>query len=309
MESIPTLLKRFIALEVVLALLIISPLTRSQTAPPQSETAKEQKAAPAGPEPVDADAWGQPIIAPEKGRKAAPAPRHDISGIWDPGMRAIEVLGVLGASAMPEDGKPEHQVPYTALGLEALNRSKPSNGPRSVLPAETNDPVVYCDPQGMPREDLYELRTTQILQAPLRVVFLYQFAKVWRVVWMDGRDLPKDPEPRWYGYSVGKWVDDYTFVVQTTGVDERTWVDRVGRPHSSDLRIEERFHRVDHDTLEFTVTIDDPKMYTKPWVAIDRLPFRLQSPKFDVREMICSPTDFAEYNKLVGTPASKKDGQ
>jgi hypothetical protein len=190
-----------------------------------------------------------------------------------------------------------------------LSRTKPSNGLRSVLPADTNDPVVYCDPQGMPREDLYELRTTQILQTPQNVVMLYQFGKIWRVVWTDGRALPKDPEPRWYGYSVGKWEDDYTFVVQTSGTDERTWIDRAGRPHSGDLVVEERFHRVDHDHLELTVTIDDPKMYTKPWVALDKLPFQLQTPKFDVREMICSPTDFAEYNKLLGNLASGKDRQ
>jgi hypothetical protein len=156
----------------------------------------------------------------------------------------------------------------------------------------------------MPREDLYELRTTQILQTPLNVVVLYQFGKIWRVLWTDGRDLPKDPEPRWFGYSVGKWEDDYTFVVQTSGIDQRTWVDRAGRPHSGDLRVEERFHRVDHDTLELTVTIDDPKMYTKPWVALDKLPFKLQPPNFDVREMICSPSEFAEYNKVIGNPAS-----
>jgi len=208
---------------------------------------------------------------------------------------------------MPEDGKPEHRLPYTPLGLEALDRTKPSNGVRSVLPAETNDPVVYCDPQGFPREDLYELRTTQILQTPQKMVLLYQFGKIWRVVWTDGREFPKDPEPRWFGYSVGKWADDYTFVVQTWGTDERTWIDRAGRPHSGDLRVEERFHRVDHDTLELTVTIDDPKMYTKPWVALDRLRFELQPPNYDVREMICSPSEFAEYNKLIGTPASDKD--
>jgi hypothetical protein len=161
----------------------------------------------------------------------------------------------------------------------------------------------------MPREDLYELRTSQILQTQLEVVILYQFGKVWRVVWADGRELPKDPEPRWYGYSVGKWEDDFTFVVQTSGIDERTWIDRAGRPHSGDLLVEERFHRVDHDHLELTVKINDPKMYTKPWVALDRVRFQLQARDYDVREMICSPTDFAEYNKLIGNPASNKDSQ
>jgi hypothetical protein len=239
-------------------------------------------------------------------QKEAAIPRHDISGTWDPGNNGIQPLGPRN---MPEDGKPEHQVPYTPLGLEVLNSHKPSNGVRSVLPGETNDPVVYCDPQGMPREDLYELRTTQIIQTPLKVFVLYEFGKIWRVVWTDGREIPKDPEPRWFGYSIGKWEDDYTFVVQTFGIDERTWVDRAGRPHSADLRVEEKFHRVDRDTLELTVTINDPKMYTKPWVALDKLPFKLEPPNFDVREMICSPSEFAEYNKIIGNPASGKGTQ
>ncbi len=193
--------KRVVALGVLSAMLIFSPLMRSQSAPPQSEEEKEQKAAATSAGYVDVDDWGHPLTAPSTGQKSAPAPRHDISGIWDPGIDPTRVLGVLGASAVPEDGKPEHQLPYTPLGREALNRTKPTSGVRSVLPADTNDPVFYCDPQGMPREDLYELRTIQILPAPLRVVILYQFGKVWRVVWTDGRELPKDPEPRWYGYS------------------------------------------------------------------------------------------------------------
>ncbi len=298
--------KRLIAPGVVVAALIISPLTRSQSPTPQSGTAKDQQANRAA---SAVDGWGRPIIAGAKDRNAAPAPRRDISGTWEPANGPLDGLGIFGAKAMPEDGKPQHQLPYTAPGLEALNRTKPTFGPRSVLPAETNDPVVYCDPQGIPREDLNQFRTTQILETPLSVVLLYQFGKVWRVVWTDGREPPKDPEPRWYGYSVGKWVDDYTLVVQTTGTDERTWIDHVGRPHSEDLRVEERFHRVDSDHLELTVTIDDPKIYAKPWVALDRFPMKLQPPSFDIREMICSPSETAQYNKLVGNAISEKDTQ
>jgi hypothetical protein len=234
----------------------------------------------------------------------APAPKHDISGTWDPGNDGIQPTG---PRSMPEDGKPEHTPPYTPLGLQTLSEHKPSNGIRSVLPGETNDPVVYCDPQGIPREDLYELRTTQIYQTPLSVFVLYEFGRVWREVWTDGRDFPKDAEPRWFGYSIGKWVDDYTFVATTTGLNESTWIDRAGRPHSDELRVEEKFHRVDHDTLELTVTITDPKMYTKPWVPLDKLRFHLKPVNFDVREMICSPSEFAEYNKIIGKPASEKD--
>jgi hypothetical protein len=211
--------------------------------------------------------------------------------------------------AYPDDGKPGHQPPYTPEGLEALKLTKPSNGLRSVLPTETNDPVFSCNPQGFPREDLYELRTTQILQMPQSTLFLYTYGRIWRVIWTDGRELPKDPEPRWFGYSVGKWVDDYTFVVETSGTDERTWVDRAGRPHSAGLRVEERFHRADSDHLELTVTIIDPKMYTKPWVAIDKFPLQMQPPGTDVHEMFCSPSEFAEYNKLLGNSISERPSQ
>ncbi len=256
-------------------------------------------------EPQELDGWERPITKLPKDRK--PAPRRDLSGIWDPGMSRI---GMLGAKAMPDDGKPEHQPPYTPLGLEMLKRTKPNGGVRAVLPEDTNDPVfVHGDPQGMPREDLYELRTIQIYQSPQNLAVLYQFDKVWRVIWTDGRELPEDPEPRWFGYSVAKWVDDYTLVVRTSGLNEKTWVDRAGRPHSADLRVEERFHRPDRDHLELTVTIDDPKMYKQPWVALDKFVFDLEPPGFDVREMIWSPSEYEEYNKLLGLPTSKKDSQ
>jgi hypothetical protein len=213
----------------------------------------------------------------------------------------------LGSAARPDDGKPAHQPPYSALGIEMLNRTKPSAADRSVLPGETNDPIVLGDPQGMPREDLYELRVTQIVQSPEKVLVLYTYGRVWRVIWTDGRDFPKDAEPRWFGYSIGKWVDDTTLLVETRGVDERTWIDRAGRPHSGEMRVLEWFHRVDHDRLELSVEIDDPKMYTKPWVALDKLPFGARPPDFDVREMIYAPSDVAEYNRLLGNPVSNTE--
>jgi hypothetical protein len=251
------------------------------------------------------DGWERPITKLPKDWKQAPAPKRDLSGIWDPGMTGVQMYG---AKAMPEDGNPAHQPPYTPEGLAALKLTRPNNGPRAAPPGETNDPVFkYGDPQGMPREDLYELRTIQIYQSPVNLAILYQFNKVWRVIWTDGRELPKDPEPRWYGYSVGKWVDDSTFVVQTIGMNETTWIDRAGRPHSEDLRVEERFHLPDRDHLELTVTIDDPKMYTKPWVALDKFVFERQPPTFDVREMIWSPSEYEKYNKLMGVPTSKDD--
>jgi hypothetical protein len=243
------------------------------------------------------DGWSRPVAIPTG--QPQPAPRHDISGTWEPANGPSDGIQGTGSKSMPADGK--HEPPFTPLGLRLLNQTKPGNGNREVLPADIGDPVFFCNPQGMPREDLYELRETQILQTPSKIAILYEFDKIWRVIWTDGREFPKDPEPRWFGYSVGKWVDDTTLVVQTIGTDERTWVDKAGRPHSGDLRIEERFHRVNRDRMELTVTIDDPKMYTKPWVAMDKFPFHLLPDNFDVREMICSPAETAEYNKVVGS--------
>ena len=292
-----------------LALLVGSPLALSQNAPPQSGTTKDQKALPAAPVPAAVDGWGRPLPPPAKNHKSDPAPRRDLSGTWEPANGFLDGLGGAGAKAMPEDGKPEHQLPFTPLGLEAYRRTKPTIGPRMVVTAETNDPVAFCDPQGFPRENLFQLRTTQIVQTPVSVVILYQFDRIWRVIWTDGRELPKDPEPRWFGYSVGKWADDYTLVVETAGIDERSWLDLVGRPHSGDLRVKERFHRLDRDHLEWTMTIDDPKMYTKPWLALDKFPMKWQPPDLDVREMICSPSESAEYDQLLGNPASEKNSK
>ena len=193
------------------------------------------------------DGWGRRL--PELPKSDQPAPVHDLSGTWTPANGPGDGIGGTGAKNMPLDNKPEHQLPYTPLALKTMEANKPGNGARQVDPSEDNDPaVIYCDPQGMPRQDLYELRTTQILQTPLSVVILYEFSKIWRVIWADGRELPpRGAEPRWFGYSVGKWVDDSTFVVETTGTDERTWLDKAGRPHSGDLRVVETFHRVSHD--------------------------------------------------------------
>ncbi len=240
-----------------------------------------------------------------KDQKAASVPHRDISGIWEPVVTS-DGIQPRGALAMPADGRPEHELPYTALGREAFKRHRPANGLTEVAAAEDNDPVHICDPQGFPRINLFELRTTQILQTPLQVVMLYEYDKTWRVIWTDGRALPKDPEPRWFGYSVGKWKDDSTFVVETSGTDERTWLDNAGRPHSGDMRAEEAFHRVDHDTLELSMMIDDPQFYTKPWVALNKLRFKLKPPNTEIREMLCSPSETEEYNKKMARPAAGK---
>src|SRR5579862_6065162 len=239
---------------------------------------------------------------------AAPAPKHDLSGIWGPARAPNAGIQPNGVSAMPDDGKPEHVPPYSALGLKTLQAHKPLYGQRAVFPSTlSNDPRSICDPLGFPRADFYQIRYEQFIQNDREIVLLYEFEKRWRSIWLD-RELPKEvPDSRWYGYSVGKWADDTTLVVQTVGVigEPRAWLDETGRPISDDAKVEERFHRVDHDNMEWTVTIDDPQMYTQPWVAMNKFPMKLQGANFDIwskyqQEMICSPSDIKAYNDSIG---------
>jgi hypothetical protein len=294
--------------------LMFSPILRAQTAAPQA----------AG---VEARKWNN--IPPRKsayaGKKSSPAPRRDLSGIWDAaGLDGgFQVNGALEhpallkqkggraeggqeAGAGAEGGRLdetgiEHPLPYTPAGLAALKANKPSGpGVRQVPVALSNDPLDQCDPMGFPRMEFFELRTFELVQTANQVIYLNQWYGNWRTIWTDGRELPKDPDPRWNGYSVGKWVDDYTFVVETVGLNPRTWLDHAGRPHSDALRVEERFHRVDHDTMELTVTIDDPKMYTEPWQGLNKFPLHLLPSDFDMPELLCSPIDMAAYNRRIG---------
>ena len=219
--------------------------------------------------------------------KPAPAPPRDLTGTWDAGPGGVSGAGHVAS-------------PFTPWAQERLKDIKPGNGPRAVTEEFINDPLsIMCDPAGFPRLLLYELRPVQIVHTPNQILMLYMFEKRWRVIWTDGRALPRNPDPRWYGYSVGRWEDDYTFVVETIGMDDRTWLDNAGNPHSADMRVLERYHRRDRDTLELTVTIDDPTAYTQTWTPRNKLPLKLVPADADLMEMICSPTEAAAYKKLV----------
>ena len=83
-------------------------------------------------------------------------------------------------------------------------------------------------------------------------------------------------------------------------------MDPTGRPLSDALHVIEQYHRVNRDRLGLTVTIDDPKMYTKRWVAMDKFPMKLEDPRVDVMEMYCSPSELERYNRLIGNPLAAK---
>jgi hypothetical protein len=288
-----------------------SALLPAQTAPAKDSGAAKTQEAPA---PPLLDGWGNPVKSPLKpGEKPGPAPRHDISGTWEPARSPGDGIMSWGPRDMPYDGDPKHNPPYTDLGWKEQHAHKSLEGYERVLESLSNDPRNICDPLGFPRADFYQIRHTQIMQDEHKVAILYEFEKRWRIIWTDGRELPKDiPAPRYYGYSVGKWLDDSTLVVNTVGTmgTEKVWLDEAGRPASDAMHVEERFHRVDANNLEWTVTIDDPKMYTKPWVAM-KFPMKLQTPDYDVVEMMCIPSEQEQYYKDYGDAASgvesKKD--
>jgi hypothetical protein len=161
MGSVPVTLKGLAAAMAVITVCTFSPPIRSQSAPQsgtkqsgaKSEGTKPQQGASDHIYPEPVDYWKQAAAVPAKPRKTGgPAPRHDISGVWDPGEVGIQIFG---AGAMPADNKPEHALPFTPAGLEAFNRNKPNGGNAGVLLAENNDPVITSAPQGLPSEDLY----------------------------------------------------------------------------------------------------------------------------------------------------------
>jgi len=260
--------------------------------------------------------------------KPAPAPRHDISGTWTPANGPGGAIQAGGVAAMPNDGKPEHQLPYTPYGLETYKSHKALEGKDAVAPAFFNDPRDKCEPLGFPRMNHYNLRMTQILQDEFKVALMYEYDRRYRVVWTDGRDMPKlvdggvqlgrgwGPdsghvrEQRFYGYSVGKWVDDTTLVVETVGTmpEDRVWLDSTGRPISDQIHVTETFHRVDHDHLEWTEMINDPKIYTKPWLTMNIL-MVLADLHTDVMEMYCSPVEMEKYYQSYSNAVSGVDSK
>jgi hypothetical protein len=185
-----------------------------------------------------------------------------------------------------------------------LSRNRPGHGPESAKVFEGNDPLTTRgDPSGFPRILNYEFRPTRIVQIPGAVLMMYSFNQTWRIIWTDGRPLPEDPDPRWFGYSVGRWVDDFNFVVDTVGMTDRTWVDSGGYPHSEALRVQERYTRTSASVIELTVTINDPQIYTKPWEARSRLPLKRLPDNTDFLEQIYAASEVTGFKEEVASKA------
>ena len=207
---------------------------------------------------------GIPRTADGKPNLTARAPRTsggkpDLSGVWEAVREMTDTAG--GIEGIPP---PRYMI----------NMLRDHKGPSPMLPwaeqlyKERNDrmlrdnPMIRCLPAGIPRLDAYT-HPYKIVQTPELIVILYESQTLFRQIFLDGRALPKDPEPTWLGYSIGRWEGD-TLVVESAGFNDKTWLDGFGHPHSEAMRLTERFRRRDFGHMDIEVVIDDPKTYTKP---------------------------------------------
>jgi hypothetical protein len=179
------------------------------------------------------------------------------------------------------------EVPFNARSKKLFDEATATNS--------KDDPEGHCLPPGVPRM-MYTPYPTEIFQLPERIVFVYEGgAHVWRNIWMDGRAQPKDPNPTYLGYSTGKWDGD-TLVVDTVGLNDRTWLDAAGHQHGEKLHVIEKFTRTDSNTLKVEATIDDPDFYTKPWTVVT---FATWYPNQEILEYICQENN-RDVQHLVG---------
>ena len=179
------------------------------------------------------------------GRSGSGAPQAaappDLNGVWD-GPHTPDVAKPLG-----------HQPPFTVYGAARFAKED-----------EVDDPLTKCLPIGPARGIQAGIMPFQIVQSPAVIAILFENQRTFRIIHMDGRGHPKDLDPTWFGDSIGHWEGD-TLVVDTVGIDDRTWIDTAGHEHSNQLHLVERFQKVDNDHIKWTVTYEDPVFFTETW--------------------------------------------
>ena len=231
---------------------------------------------------LDFQTPGIPRKADGKPSLTAPVPRTpegkpDLSGIWQAGINPYRF-------DLIQDLKDE-AIFRPAAQAVLMER---------IQDFHRDDPVTNCLPTG-PSEILNAMY--RIIQTPTIVALLYESGTGrFRQIYMDGRKLPKDPNPTWLGYSVGHWEGD-TLVVESAGFNDRTWLDRVGHPHSEKLRVTERFRRVDFGHMQFQITYDDPETLTKPLSLSLAMNYAADT---DMLENVCNEGNIDKIH-MVGT--------
>jgi len=223
---------------------------------------------------------GIPRTPDGKPNLAAPVPRTpdgkpQLAGLWRP---SPGLTGDIARNLKPGE------VPFQPWAEELYKKRRANNS--------KDDPTANCIVGGVPRSDLVGY-PFKILQVPGMVVILYEAVHAYRQIFTDGRAMPVDPQPTWFGYSVGHWEGD-TLVVQTAGFNDKGWLDNAGKPATDQLKVTERFIRKDFGNLDIQITIDDPKAYTKPWTVTQPLAFQADT---ELLEYICNENN--RYFDLV----------
>jgi hypothetical protein len=152
-------------------------------------------------------------------------------------------------------------------------------------------PAGRCLPHTIPNAMLVPNYPWKVVQTPGLTIILFENFTQYRQIFTDGRDYPTERQPAWFGYSLGKWDGD-TFVIETLGFNDKSWLDDGGHPRSEEMRTTERFRRIDYGHLEVEFTFNDPKAYTKPWSVT--VPFILL-PDTDIIENICENEKDVEH--------------
>jgi hypothetical protein len=233
-----------------------------------------------------------------KATVSTPADPHDLSGMWE----FFNAVPGQGIYATPSKEHP----PMTPWAKAKYDEAKPGYGPKAQ--AGGNDPILKCNPTGIPRL-LFFPQPFEIFQTPERVFMFFERDHAWRQIWTDGRGHPKDLDPTWMGDSVGKWEGD-TFVVDTIGFNEKSWVDFYGDPHSEDMHLIERYKRVDRNTMSLQLVIEDPKAYTATWVGDMKSYKLLTGKKAYMEELFCIPEEEDSFTNRIRMPAvGKKPSQ
>jgi hypothetical protein len=228
--------------------------------------------------------------APPQAAKASAARASgsvpDLSGNW------LIAPGSPSFDANDPAGKNPQQLPMTPWAREKLSAAKPPFGTKGTFD-NPNDPVQrYCDPPGLTRLYGYPWQFT-IVQTPANVYILFEYYHEWRLVTMN-EPHPKDVDFTWLGDSVGKYEGD-ALVIDTVGLNDKSWLDNVGHPHSDALHLVERIRRASHDVLQIDMTFDDPKAYTKSWTT--QRTFKLSSDPMG--ETMCSLSENEDFQKNI----------
>jgi len=264
---------RFVGTAVVLATLCISSVALSQEPfpPPSSQGTRSPAARKA-----EAEARQHMPTTYDK---------HDLSGVW------YGRTSILMGNPVPE---------MTPAGKAVFDTYKPSSGPRGVPPALDNDPMGRCDPLGYPRNMYVNGRAFEFIQTPRKILQSFDWTHTYREIWTNNIMLPEDPDPRWYGWAVGKWEGD-TLVINSKGYNPKNWLDNFGHPQSENMTMEERWTRTAYDTLELVMKINDPDYYKTPWVSAKPQVFKLQLPVdlSTIGEEFCVPSEEESFNENV----------